>query len=108
MLLAQAWERISDKPGYRFQVFVQYPQNWSVKGWIAVFQHDGTPECEARIQDKADRFIGVYDSSAKRQDFFSDCSFACLQYRFKDKPVSCPIVDTRAAIGDSKAPGWLL
>lgn len=102
MLLVQAYKELIDHPQRQYQVFVQYPQNWAEKGWLAVFQYDGGPAAQIREQDKFDRLIGVFDHRIDELAFYRICTRACLEYRFKDKDrgVCCPIVTDWSRLND--------
>ena len=69
-------------PGLKYQAFVQHPQNWQAKGWIALFQYTDSYEDVERETKKAERFLGIFDYRIEELDFYSMMTQACLDYRF--------------------------
>jgi len=91
MLLTQAYQEIESHPGQQYQVFVQHPQNWKAKGWICVFKYYGSAEDLIRENNKADRFLGVFDSRIPATTFYQVVTQACLDHRFnKTRRTNCP------------------
>jgi hypothetical protein len=102
MLLVQAWQEMQNHPEQRYQVFVQHPQNWAIKGWVAVFKDDGTEASRLREEAKMARFIGIFDSRITRQEFYYECIQMCFEYRFsRTGRGACPVIYASSELSDT-------